>query len=68
MKTPLSFTLVNILLLSFIFCLPVKASHYYFKQISLKEGLPSTVKNIFTDSNGIVWIGTKKRVGQIRRI
>lgn len=59
MKTPLSFTLVNILLLSFIFCLPVKASHYYFKQISLKEGLPSTVKNIFTDSNGIVWIGTK---------
>lgn len=32
--------------------------YYYFKQISVKEGLPSTVTSIYDDQNGLVWIGT----------
>ena len=59
MKKPLSFCIVNTFLFLLTICLPVQASQYYFKQISLKEGLPSTVKVIFTDSKGIVWIGTR---------
>ena len=39
--------------------LPLRAEHYYFKQISLKEGLPSNVRCILRDEQGFVWIGTK---------
>lgn len=38
------------------------ASHYYYKQIFLQEGLPSTVSTIWTDERGFVWIGTKAGV------
>ena len=34
--------------------LPLQAGHYYYKQISLKEGLPSTVRCILTDEQGFV--------------
>lgn len=45
-------------LLSYL--IQASASHYYFKQIFLKEGLPSTIKTVLTDSKGFVWIGTKE--------
>ena len=44
--------------------LPLRAEHYYFKQISLKEGLPSNVRCILRDEQGFVWIGTKSGLGK----
>lgn len=44
--------------------LPLCAGHYYFKQISLKDGLPSTVRCILTDQSGFVWIGTRSGLGR----
>lgn len=44
--------------------LPLQAGHYYYKQISLKDGLPSTVRCILTDEQGFIWIGTKAGVGR----
>ena len=38
------------------------ASYYYYKQIFLQEGLPSTVHSVLTDERGFVWIGTKAGV------
>lgn len=32
--------------------------YYYFKQISIKEGLPSSVTSIYNDEDGFLWIGT----------
>lgn len=43
---------------------PLQAGHYYYKQISLKEGLPSTVQCILTDEQGFVWIGTRSGLGR----
>ena len=43
----------------FIGISPLQAGHYYYKQISLKDGLPSTVRCILTDEQGFVWIGTR---------
>ena len=47
----------------FIFCclLAVNAApEYYFKQISLKDGLSeATVKCALTDHKGVIWIGTR---------
>lgn len=45
-------------------CNNLKASHYYFKQISLKEGLPSTVRCIYAEKKGFVWIGTRTGLGR----
>lgn len=44
--------------------LPLQAEHYYYKQISLKDGLPSTVRCILTDEQGFVWIGTRSGLGR----
>lgn len=44
--------------------LPLRAGHYYYKQISLKDGLPSTVRCILTDEQGFVWIGTRSGLGR----
>jgi len=39
----------------------VYADKYYFEQISLNEGLSqSTVKTIYRDRTGMLWIGTKE--------
>lgn len=43
---------------------PIKASHYYFKQISLKDGLPTIVKCICTEERGFVWIGGPSGLGR----
>lgn len=42
----------------------LRAGHYYYKQISLKDGLPSTVRCILTDEQGFVWIGTRSGLGR----
>lgn len=42
----------------------LQAGHYYYKQISLKDGLPSTVRCILTDEQGFVWIGTRSGLGR----
>lgn len=34
------------------------SSYYYFKQISLREGLPSSITAIYDDNEGFLWIGT----------
>lgn len=39
--------------------LPLQAGHYFYKQISLNDGLPSTIQCILTDEQGFVWIGTR---------
>lgn len=38
--------------------LQVSGSYYYFKQISIKQGLPSSVTSLYDDENGFLWIGT----------
>ena len=39
-------------IIQFTGLLPLQAGHYYYKQISLKDGLPSTVRCILTDEQG----------------
>lgn len=48
----------------FVNILPLQAEHYYYKQISLKDGLPSTVRCILTDEQGFIWIGTRSGLGR----
>lgn len=43
---------------------PITASHYYFKKISLQDGLPSTIRCILTEEKGFVWIGTRFGLGR----
>lgn len=65
-----SFTMKkNLLTLLFImlysgFILPLYAVHYYFKQITLDEGLSSTVYCTLVDERGFVWIGTQSGLGR----
>lgn len=47
-----------------LFIYPLRAEHYYYKQISLKAGLPSTVSCIATDNRGFVWMGTRSGLGR----
>lgn len=51
--------ILAVLFLLLLAC-PVQAgdSYYYFKQISIKEGLPSSVTAIHDDEGGFLWIGT----------
>ena len=65
-----SFTMKKFLLtLLFImlysgFILPLYAVHYYYKQITLDEGLSSTVYCTLVDERGFVWIGTQSGLGR----
>lgn len=52
------YILVTLFLLRSIYLLQASDSYYYFKQISIKEGLPSYVTSIYDDENGFLWIGT----------
>lgn len=52
------------LLIMLFISAPLVASHYYFKKISLEDGLPSTIRCIFTEEKGFVWIGTKSGLGR----
>ena len=51
-------------IIQFAGILPLQASHYYYKQISLKDGLPSTVRCILADEQGFIWIGTRSGLGR----
>lgn len=57
-------TMRKIILLIYMlgYVIPVMASHYYYKQIFLEEGLPSTVKSVLRDERGFVWIGTNEGI------
>lgn len=37
----------------------IHANHYYYKQLSIQDGLPSTVRCIFKEKKGFIWIGTQ---------
>lgn len=48
-----------------LFIVPsVHAEYFYYKQILLKAGLPSTVRGILRDQRGFVWIATKSGLGR----
>lgn len=52
--------LLTFIVLVFLFT-PTRSNvsaYYYFKQISLKEGLPSSITAIYDDNEGFLWIGT----------
>lgn len=42
----------------------VHANHYYYKQLSIQDGLPSTVRCIFKEKKGFIWIGTQSGLGR----
>lgn len=52
------------IIIQFAGILPLQAGHYYYKQISLKDGLPSTVRCILADEQGFIWIGTRSGLGR----
>ncbi len=64
MKTRIFILLYTAFIIQFAGLLPLQAGHYYYKQISLKDGLPSTVRCILTDEQGFVWIGTRSGLGR----
>lgn len=51
--------LLIVSIVQMFFSYPLRAEHYYYKQISLKAGLPSTVHCIAADNRGFVWMGTR---------
>ncbi|MCC8170844.1 MAG: response regulator [Parabacteroides sp.] len=56
------------LLVFFVFfllkSLPAASNQYYFKKISLEDGLPSTIRCIYAEEKGFVWVGTKFGLGR----
>lgn len=50
--------LVILFLIESVCSLQAGDSYYYFKQISINEGLPSSVTAIYDDEDGFLWIGT----------
>lgn len=64
MKISNYFRLLFLIIGLLLYTNTLKASHYYFKQISLNEGLPSTVRCIYAEKKGFVWIGTKAGLGR----
>lgn len=64
MKTKIFVLLYTAFFMQLAGSLPIQARHYFYKQISLKDGLPSTVRCILTDEQGFVWIGTRSGLGR----
>lgn len=64
MRIRILFLFCVIFILQFVGALPLQAGHYYYKQISLKDGLPSTVRCILADEQGFIWIGTRSGLGR----
>ena len=60
MKHTITFSILLLLLIIGCNCKAYPFSDYYFKQLSIKEGLSqSTVRCILNDQKGYIWIGTK---------
>lgn len=36
--------------------------YYHFKQLSIKEGLPSSIISLYDDTNGSLWVGTTQGI------
>lgn len=59
-KNTLKICSITIWLLFFVLFARAEEQHYYFKQISLEQGLSqSRVQCIYRDHLGVMWIGTK---------
>ncbi|MDE5711502.1 MAG: response regulator [Bacteroides sp.] len=54
------------LLLFFLFCSSTSfcAGHYFYKQLTLDAGLPTTLSCIFADTRGFIWTGTQAGLGR----
>lgn len=53
-----TFLTTVLLFLTSVLSLQANGSYYYFKQIAIKEGLPSSVTTVYDDEDGFLWIGT----------
>lgn len=42
----------------------INANHYSYKQLSLQDGLPSTIRCVVSEKKGFVWIGTYSGLGR----
>ena len=67
MRTRTFILLCITFIIQFAGVFPLQAGHYYYKQISLKNVLPSTVRCILTDEQGFVWIGTRSGLGRLKK-
>ena len=36
----------------------INRPYYHFKQLSIKEGLPTSIISLYDDKNGSLWVGT----------
>lgn len=36
--------------------------YYHFKQLSIKEGLPTSITSLYDDKNGSLWVGTTQGI------
>lgn len=41
---------------------PINRPYYHFKQLSIKEGLPTSIVSLYDDKNGSLWVGTTQGV------
>lgn len=55
---------ISLLISLFLFSSLKGAGNYFYKQLSLKDGLASTVECVFTDRKNFVWIGTDVGLGR----
>lgn len=52
-------------ILFFLLCpVPSYADYFLFRQLSIAEGFPPSIQTVYSESNGLVWIGTKNGLGQ----
>lgn len=57
--------ILTLLIIGLFICFSqMNATHYSYKQLSLQDGLPSTVRCIVTEKKGFVWIGTYAGLGR----
>lgn len=61
MKRYVIIALLTFLLKPFV---PLHASDFLFKQLSIPEGIPASIQSIYAEKNSFVWIGTKRGLGR----
>ena len=40
----------------------INRPYYHFKQLSIKEGLPTSITSLYDDKNGSLWVGTTQGI------